>query len=176
MAEPVIDFVSVGEQVLPAVPTLRCVPLADPHCAALYARRLDALASSTSDWMCFVDGDEDVIDPSFAPAMRGLVLRAAAQGVPIGWCAETEHGKVRRLQYPHHGVVCSTAALRAIDWPAGCYHWEAIAYRVLQRAGHVFDPAPRYDWRPGPGGARLWPSTRVGIDNAQRWLRREGGG
>lgn len=173
MAQPLIDFVSIGEQVLPAVPTLRCLPLAEPHCAALYLRRLEALASSPADWLCFVDGGEDVLPAEFVPAMDALAVRAAAAGVPIGWAAETQHGKPPgRPTGPHHGVVCSVQALRAIDWPAGCYHWEAIAYRVLRRAGHVHDPVPRYDWRPGPDGASKWPSTRTGIDNAAAWLRR----
>lgn len=171
MAQPLIDFVSIGQQVLPGVPTLRCLPLAEPHCAALYLRRLEAVRSSHCEWLCFVDGGDDGIDFGFVPALHALALRAAGEGVPIGWCAETEHGATRARQYPHHGVVCRVAALREINWPEGCYHWEAIAYRVLQRSGHVFDPVPRYDWRPGPGGARLWPSTRTGITNSSRWLR-----
>lgn len=171
MAEPLIDFVSIGQQVLPNVPTLRCLPLAEPHCEALYRRRLEALASSTAPWLCFVDGGDDGIDAGFVPALHALVQRATARGVPIGWCAETVHGEPGGT-YPHHSVVCSTAALRTIDWPHGCYHWEAIAYRVLRRAGHVFDPVPRYDWRPAPAGASRWPSTRAGIDNAANWLQR----
>lgn len=169
MAEPLIDFVSVGEQVLSLVPTLRCVPLAQPHCEALYLRRLEALYSSRGEWLCFVDGGDDVVAPGFVPAMHALALRAG-QDVSIGWAAETQHGAQRGTD-PHHGVVCRVSALRAIDWPAGCYHWEAIAYRTLRRAGHVFDPVPRYDWRPGREGARLWPSTQVGIRNAAQWLR-----
>lgn len=171
MAEPMIDFVALGEQVLPLVPTLRCLPLAEPNCAALYLRRLEAVRTSACEWLCFVDGGDDVLDFGFVPALHALALRCASAGVPIGWCAETEHGKLRAQQYPHHGVVCNVAALRAIDWPEGCYHWEAIAYRVLRRAGHEFDPVPRYDWRPGPGGASRWPSTRDGIANSARWLR-----
>lgn len=172
MAQPLIDFVALGDQVLPCVPTLRCLPLADePNCAALYLRRLEAVRSSTCEWFCFVDGGNDGIDFGFVSALHAVALQAADQGAQIGWCAETEHGKTRKAQYPHHGVVCNVAALRAIDWPEGCYHWEAIAYRVLRRAGHVFDPVPRYDWRPGLGGARLWPSTRIGILNSGQWLR-----
>jgi hypothetical protein len=171
MAQPLIDFVSVGEQALPGVPTLRCVPLAAPHCAALYLRRLEAMRSSRCEWLCFVDGGDDVLDFGFVPAMHALVLRAVVQGHSIGWCAETQHGQPRARQHPHHGVVCNVAALRAIDWPDGCYHWDAIAYGVLKRGGHVFDSVPRYDWRTGPGGARLWPSTRTGIGNSNRWLR-----
>ena len=171
MAEPLIDLVSIGEQELAAAPTLRCLPLADPDAESLYRSRLDAMRSSVCEWMCFVDGFGDILLPGFVPAMHALALRAAADGVPIGWAAETVHGRAGVGQITHHGVVCNVAALRAIDWPDGCYHWEAIAYRVLRRAGHVFDPVPRYDWRPGPGGARLWPSTRTGIVNSSRWLR-----
>lgn len=171
MAEPLIDFVALGKQVLPAVPTLRCLPLADPNCAALYYRRREAVDTSRCEWLCFVDGGEDGIGDDFVPAMHALVLRAVERGVPIGWAAETKHGERDPRDLPHHGVVCNVAALRAIDWPAGCYHWEAIAYGVLARAGYVRDLVVRYDWRPGPGGARLWPSTRVGIGNSNRWLR-----
>lgn len=171
MAKPLIDFVALGEQKLPLVPTLRCLPLAEPNCEALYMRRREAVDTSRSAWLCFVDGGEDGIDFGFVPALQALTRRAAGEGVPIAWCAETQHGHPRAQQFPHHGVVCSVKALRAIAWPDGCYHWEAIAYRVLRRAGHIFDPVPRYDWRPGPGGARLWPSTRDGISNAARWLR-----
>lgn len=166
-----IDFVALGQQSIAEVPTLRCVPLADPHCAALYLRRREALESSTCEWFCFVDGGADIIRSDFVPAMHDLVQRAIVAGVPIGWAAETVHGKRNSVDLPHHGVVCNVAALRAISWPAGCYHWESIAYGVLERSGHVFDPTPRYDWRPGPGGARLWPSTRVGIGNSNRWLK-----
>lgn len=171
MAEPLIDFVALGQQALASVPALRCVPLADPNCAALYRRRLEAVRSSVCEWLCFVDGGDDVLPPDFVPAMHALARRAAERGMTIGWAAEMVHGKLDKRGHPHHGVVCNVAALRAIDWPDGCYHWEAIAYRVLRRTGHVFDPVPRYDWRPGPGGARLWPSTRTGIGNAMKWLR-----
>ena len=171
MAEPLIDFVALGEQVLPGVPTLRCVPLAEPNCSALYVRRREAVRSSACEWLCFVDGGDDVIGPGFVPAMHVLALRARDRGQTIGWAAETVHGKLDPRSHPHHGVVCRVAALRTIAWPEGCHHWEAIAYGVLKRGGHVFDPVPRYDWRPGPGGARLWPTTRTGIGNSMRWLR-----
>lgn len=171
MAEPLIDFVALGAQVLTAVPTLRCLPLAEPNCSALYLRRREAVGTSHGEWLCFVDGGNDGIDFGFVPALHALALRCVDQSVPIGWCAETVHGKPDLRGLPHHGVVCNVAALRAITWPEGCYHWEAIAYGVLKRGGHVFDPVPRYDWRPGPGGARLWPSTRTGIANSSRWLR-----
>jgi hypothetical protein len=171
MAESLIDFVSVGEQVLAGVPTLRCVPRADQDATALYRRRLEAIRSSACEWLCFVDGEGDGIGPDFVPGVRALALRAADRGCTIGWAAETVHGKLDLRSHPHHGVVCNVEALRAIDWPNGCYHWEAIAYGVLKRGGHVFDPVPRYDWRPGPGGARLWPTTRTGIANSNRWLR-----
>jgi hypothetical protein len=171
MAKPLIDFVALGDQVLPSVPTLRCVPLAEPNCSALYLRRLEAADTSRCEWLCFVDGGDDVLDFGFVPAMHALALRAASAGYTIGWATETVHGKLDPRGHPHHGVVCNVAALRAIDWPDGCYHWESIAYGMLKRGGHVFDPVPRYDWRPGPGGARLWPSTRTGIGNSNRWLR-----
>ena len=178
-----IDFVGLGDQRVQQVPDLRCVPLAAQHGAALYRRRLDALASSTADWLCFVDGGEDVPATNFAPAVEALATRAAGSGAPIAYAAETIHGKpgstaeftlpayLRNHTLVHHGVVCSTAALRAIDWPAGCYAWEVVAYGALAQQGYVYDPEPRYDWRPGPGGARLWPSYRRSVVNAKRWLQ-----
>jgi hypothetical protein len=172
MAEPLIDFVALGGQTIPTVPDLRCVPLALPNCSDLYYQRCAAVRSSPCEWLCFVDGGDDIIGPDFVPAMVALAGWAAEAGYSIGWAAETAHGgPPNHRQQPHHGVVCNVAALRAIRWPAGCYHWEAIAYGVLKRGGHVFDPVPRYDWRPGPGGARLWPTTRTGIGNSMRWLR-----
>lgn len=178
-----IDFVALGEQTVQQVPGLRCVPLAAAHGAALYRRRLEALAGSTAQWLCFVDGGEDVLPADFVAAMETLADRAAAAGRPIAYAAETIHGKpgatgpfdlpayLRNHALVHHGVVCSTAALRAIDWPVGCYAWEVIAYGTLAQQGYVYDPEPRYDWRPGPGGARLWPSYRRSVTNAKRWLQ-----
>lgn len=178
-----IDFVALGEQTIPQVPGLRCVPLADPHGAALYRRRLEALANSAADWLCFVDGGEDVLPVEFVPVMESLAYRATVAGVPIAYAAETIHGKpggtgpfelpayLRAHTLVHHGVVCSTAALRAIPWPRGCYAWEVIAYGTLAQRGYVYDPEPRYDWRPGSGGARLWPSYRRSVINAKRWLQ-----
>jgi len=183
MAEPLIDFVALGPQALPAVPTLRCVPLAAPHAVALYRRRLEAMRSSPAEWLCFVDGGPDVIDPGFVPAMHALAQRAAGQGVPLGYAAElvrgrpgiecefTLRGYLQNIMLIHHGVVCSTSALQAIDWPEGCYSWEVIAYGTLAQRGYVRDPAAYYDWRPGPDGARRWPSYKQALANSVRWLR-----
>jgi len=178
-----IDFIALGNQSIRQMPCLRCMPLADRHGAALYRRRLEAVASSTAEWLCFVDGGEDVLADDFVPACEALVERAAAAGVPIGYMAETVHGRpgatapftlqayLREHALVHHGVVCNVAALRAIDWPAGCYAWEVIAYGTLAQQGFIYDPVPRYDWRPGPSGARLWPSYMRSVVNAKRWLQ-----
>lgn len=178
-----IDFVALGDQHIVQMPDLRCVPAAAPHGAALYRRRLEALGTSTAEWLCFVDGGEDVLAADFVSAMRDLVAQAAAAGAPIAYMAETIHGGpgatgpftlgmfLRNHALIHHGVVCSTAALRAIDWPVGCYAWEVIAYGTLAQRGFVYDPVPRYDWRPGPSGARLWPSYMRSVVNAKRWLQ-----
>ena len=183
MAEPLIDFIALGDQVLPAVPTLRCVPLAAPHAEALYQRRLESMWSSRAEWLCFVDGGPDVIDPGFVPAMHALALRATEAGVPIGYAAELVRGKpgidceftlrgyLQNMMLIHHGVVCSTAALRTIGWPLGCYSWEVIAYGTLAQRGFVRDPRAYYDWWPGPDGARRWPSYRLALANSTRWLR-----
>lgn len=183
MAESLIDFVALGEQILSVVPTLRCVPLAVPHADALYQRRLEAMRSSTCEWLCFVDGGPDVIDPTFVPAMHALALRAADQGVPIGYAAEkvrgrpgldqefTVRGFLNNMMLIHHGVVCNVAALRGIDWPVGTYSWEVIAYGTLAQRGFAYDPVPRYDWRPDEHGARCWPSYKIAIANSTRWLR-----
>lgn len=176
-----IDFVSLGEQSVPGVP-LRCVPLAAPHAGALYRRRLEAVRSSTADFLCFVDGGDDVLAPDFVPACHALLERMLDEQVSIGYMAETIHGAPGRtgpftlreyMRSPtlvHHGVVCDVAALRAIDWPAGCMHWEAIAYGTLAQRGFVFDPVAHYDWRPTSGGASRWPSTTRALVNSRRWL------
>lgn len=178
-----IDFVALGDQTIPQVPGLRCVPLAAAHGGALYRRRLEALASSTAPWLCFIDGGEDVVAPDFVDACEELAAQAQAVGAPIGYMAETIHGKpgasgpfnlqafLRAHTLVHHGAVCRTSALREIRWPAGCYAWEVIAYGTLAQQDSVFDPVPRYDWRPGPDGARLWPSYRRSVVNAKRWLQ-----
>lgn len=183
MVKPLIDFVALGEQTLPSVPTLRCVPLAEPHADALYLRRLEAMRSSTGEWMCFVDGGPDVVCPTFVPAMHALAQRAAAQGVPIGYAAELVRGMpgmvqeftlrafLSNMMLIHHGVVCNVGALHQIDWPRGTYSWEVVAYGTLAQRGFVFDPVPRYDWRPDEHGARCWPSYRTAIANSIRWLR-----
>lgn len=183
MAEPLIDFVALGHQDIATVPTLRCVPLADQHAEALYQRRLEAMRSSASEWLCFVDGGNDVIANDFVPAMEALARRAAGQGVPIGYAAEFVRGKagmsreftmrefMLNHQVIHHGVVCNVRALHSIDWPDGCHAWEVIAYGTLAQRGFVFDPVPRYDWWPGPEGARRWPSYRQAVMNSTGWLR-----
>jgi hypothetical protein len=178
-----VEFVALGEQAGLQVPGLRCVPLAAQHGAALYRRRLEALASSSAEWFCFVDGGEDVLADDFVPACEALATRALAAGVPIGYMAETVHGApgatgpftlpafLRNHALVHHGVVCRVDALRNIAWPAGCFAWEVIAYGALAQQGFVYDPVARYDWRPGPGGARLWPSYMRSTVNAKRWLQ-----
>ncbi len=178
-----IDFVSLGEQTIAQIPTLRCVPLAAPTTPALYRRRLAAALSSTAEYLSFVDGGEDVLSDGFVAACEALVVQMREQDAPIGYCAETVHGQpgaalpfklsafLKNHTMVHHGVVCEVAALRAIDWPRGCYHWEGIAYGTLAQRGFVFDPEVRYDWRPGKTGAHTWPDTARGIINAKRWLR-----
>lgn len=177
-----IDFVALGDQVIDSVPGLRCVPLAAPHCAALYRRRMEALQSSTADWLCFVDGGPDIVHADFVPAMADLAIRAEHAGVPIGYAAELLRGKpgrsqeftlrgfIKDHQMIHHGVVCNVAALKSVPWPDGCYAWEMIAYGTLAQRGYVYDPVPRYDWRPDRYGARLWPSYQRGVINARRWF------
>jgi hypothetical protein len=178
-----IDFVSLGIQAIAAVPSLRCVELAAPNAVSLYKRRQEAVAGSTSEYMCFVDGGPDVIADDFVTACESLADRMQEKQVPIGYMAETIHGAagstapfvfseyLRDVKMIHHGVVCSVAALRAIPWPVGCFHWEAIAYGVLAQQGFVYDPVARYDWRPGPGGASGWPTILRARVNSARWLQ-----
>lgn len=173
-----LEFLSLGEQTIPGVP-LRCVPLAAPNAEALYARRLEAALSSKADYVCFVDGGEDVCLPGFAEAMQALADAKPA----LGYASELVYGReVPRPTYSrqdfildhslvHHGVVCSTEALRRIKWPEGCFSWEVIAYGTLADQGILHDPVPRYDWRPGPHGARMWPSYCRAIINSKRWLQ-----
>lgn len=173
-----LEFVSLGQQQIDGVP-LRCVPLAAPRPAELFRRRLEAVRSSSAEYICFVDGGSDVCLPGFAQAMHNL----AAQGEPLGYAPELVHGKpqpprpytragfIRDFTTIHHGVVCRVADLLSIDWPDGCYCWEVIAYGALAERGFAFDPLPRYDWRPGAGGARLWPGYARGVVNSLRWLQ-----
>jgi hypothetical protein len=172
-----VEFLSVGHQVARGL-QLTCVERSAPDAAALYARRLEALRLARAPYVCWVDGYGDRLLPGFAAAMQAL----AATGRPLGYAAELVSGR-RRPAVPwslaayladptvcHHGVVCRREALLAIDWPAGCHHWETIAYGTLGQQGTAFDPVPRYDWRPGSNGARLWDSTRRAIDASRAWV------
>lgn len=173
-----LDFLAIGEQIVPGVPLL-CVPLAEPNAGALYRRRLDAMRAATAKYVCFVDGGDDICLPGFVDAMRAL----AEQGAPIGYAPELIHGAapgfpvfsvdayISNHIIIHHGVVCRRDALLAIDWPLGCHSWEVVAYGALARQGFVHDPTPRYDWRPGKGGAHSWASASRAIINGKRWLR-----
>lgn len=175
---PSLEFVSIGEQKIPGVP-LRCVPLAEPNARALYRRRLEAVRSSKTDYLCFVDGGEDICLPGFADAMQALANR----GEPLGYAAELVHGQprttkpftlanfVQDFSIIHHGVVVRVADLLEMVWPDGVYSFEVLAYGRLATLGHVYDPAPRYDWRPGPEGARLWPTYAPGVIYSLRTLQ-----
>lgn len=177
-----LEFVSIGQQAIDGVP-LRCVPLAEPHAAALYRRRLEAVRSSEAEYICFVDGGADVCLPGFVEAMQTL----ADSGAALGYAAELVHGQPRPTQpftlanylrdfsMIHHGVVCRVADLKEMDWPAGLYSFEVLAYGRLAQLGHVYDPVPRYDWRPGRCGARLWPTYAPAIIYSLRALQGLGG-
>lgn len=177
MALP-LEFISLGAQSIAGVP-LRCVPLAEKNPQALYERRLEAALGSEADYICFVDGGEDVCLPGFAEAMAAL----ADRGLSLGYAAELVHGLprgdqrysrkafLRDFSIIHHGVVCRVADLRDIAWPTGCYCWEAIAYGMLAERGCAYDETPRYDWRPGSGGARLWPGYTRAVVNSLRWIQ-----
>lgn len=173
-----LDFVALGDQCIEGVP-LRCLPLAEKNALALYRRRLEALETCEADYLCFVDGNEDVCLPGFVEAMQAL----ADAEQPLGYASElvwakevakpafTLSGFLRDFTLIHHGVVCNVERLRKIKWPSGVYSWEVIAYGTLAQQGFVFDPIPRYDYRPSPGGARLWPSYSHGIINSLRFLQ-----
>jgi len=178
-----LEFISIGEQRIEGVP-LRCVALSEPNPGALYRRRLDAMYSCKADYLCFVDGGDDVCLPGFVEAMQAL----ADTGAAIGYADELQHGSAR-VDLPafslkaflrdhsiiHHGVVCRVDLLRAYAWPAGCYSWETLAYGTLAQLGFAYDSVPRYDWRPGPNGARLWGGFARGINNSKLHLQgREG--
>lgn len=174
-----LEFIAIGDQQSLGLPNLRCVPLASPNAAALYARRLEAVLASRSEYICFVDGGDDVLLDGFADAMQSL----ANAGAPLGYAAELVHGKpryskpftlenfVHDFSMIHHGVVCRVADLRAMEWPTGIYSFEVLAYGRLAQIGYAYDPTPRYDWRPGPGGARLWPTYAQGIVYSLRALQ-----
>lgn len=173
-----LEFIAIGEQPGLTLPNLRRVPLADKHARHLYARRLEAMRACTADYLCFVDGDEDVLLPGFADAMQAL----ADTGAPIAYADELVHGVHRAApdftlprfmgdhSIIHHGVCCRVDALRSIDWPTGSYAWEVIAYGTLAQRGFVHDTTPRYDYRPGPHGARLWSSYGIAVISSKRFL------
>lgn len=181
MSTPV-EFLSLGEQSVDGVP-LRCVPLAEPKAAALYQRRLEAVMGSEAEYICFVDGGADICLPGFADAMEALTRFQ----LPLGYAAELVHGKPldRPVFTPagffsdfaliHHGVVCRRKDLMAIPWPDGNYSFEVLAYGALARQGFAYDSTPRYDWRPGAGGARLWPDYPRAIMNSLLWLKGQPG-
>jgi len=174
-----IDFVSIGEQTISEIPTLRCLPLAEPNAGALYRRRLEALRTCTEEYLCFVDGGGDIVLPGFVDAMNAL----ASSGQPLGYARElvngesiwfrpfTLNGFLVNHTIIHHGVVCKVEELRKIEWPRGCYSWEVIAYGTLAQKGFVIDPEPRYDWRPDSDGARLWPSYTRSVVNSKGWFK-----
>lgn len=173
-----LEFIALGDQAIDGVP-LRCVPLAEPNAAALYRRRIEAMRSSQAEYLCFVDGGDDVCLPGFVDAMQAL----ADLDQPIGYAAELVHGQrhdkppftlrnfIRDFSIIHHGVVCRVADLQAMTWPAGHYSFEVLAYGRLAQIGNAHDPVPRYDWRPGPDGARLWPTYAQGIVYSLRELQ-----
>lgn len=173
-----IDFISLGEQSIPGVP-LRCLPLAEANAPALYQRRLEAMRSCTQPYLCFVDGKEDICLPGFVEAMYEL----AHQGQALGYGRELQHGReVRKPRFTlkefirdhtiiHHGVVCNVESLMNLEWPdQGCYAWEVLAYGQLATQTSPYDPVAHYDWRPGPGGARRWPSFNRAVFNAKAFL------
>jgi hypothetical protein len=177
---PSLEFVAIGDQRALGLPNLRCVPwVVQKHARALYERRLEAMRASTAEYLCFIDGGEDVLLPGFVEAMQAL----AAKDVAIGYAAELVIGvqHVTDLEFTlrkficnhsliHHGVVCRNEDLRAIKWPAGSYSWEVIAYGTLAQRSFAYDPTPRYDWRPAPTGARLWPTYGIAIISSKRFL------
>lgn len=179
MPAAAVEFLSVGHQVVPGL-QLTCVPRSEPRAEALYLARIAAVQAASAPYVCFIDGYGDRLLPGFVPTMQAL----AATGLPMGYAAELVRGR-RRPHVPwtlaayladhtivHHGVVCRRADLLAIDWPPGCHLWEVIAYGTLAQGGVAYDPVPRYDWRPGPGGARLWADTAQALADSKAWLLR----
>lgn len=175
-----LEFIALGDQEGLGLPNLRCVPLAaEKKARALYERRLEAMRTCSAEYLCFVDGQEDILLPGFAQAMQSL----ADTGAPIGYADELIHGKLRAVpdftlqgfindhSIIHHGVVCRTEDLRSIDWPSGSYAWEVIAYGTLAQKGFVHDRRAWYDYRPGPNGARLWPTYPIAVISSKRWLK-----
>lgn len=175
-----LEFVAIGEQQALGLPNLRCVPwVFQKHARDLYQRRLEAMRSCTAEFMCFVDGGEDILLPDFAEVMQNF----ANQDLPIAYADELIHGKphaapdftLQRFivdhSIIHHGVVCRTQDLLEIKWPDGVYSWEVIAYGTLAQKGFLHDRIPRYDYRPSPTGARMWPTYTIGVISSKRFLK-----
>jgi hypothetical protein len=175
-----LEFIAIGNQQDLGLPNLRCVPwVFEKTARALYKARLSAMRSCGADYMCFVDGGEDILLPGFVESMQYM----ADQDVPLGYADQLVNGKTRDIDTSytpkkymndhsiiHHGVVCRTADLNAIDWPDGSYSWEVIAYGMLAKQGFAHDRVPRYDWRPQLTGARLWPTYGIAIISSKRFL------
>ena len=154
-----------------------------PRAGALYRARHWAMSSARTEFVCLLDGGEDALLPGFEASIERRMLAMRRTGAAIGYADELKNGELvengefsidahlRRPLMLHADVVCRTEALKAIEWPSGCYWFEAVCYGTLARQGFVYDREAVYDWHPSPGGARLWPDTARAVQNSLRWLQ-----
>ena len=179
-----LTFVVLGDiDAPPAFGTTACHPLAAPRAGALYRARIKAMCAANTEFVCLLDGGGDILLPGFEASVARRMEAMRRTGAAIGYADEFTEGRQvasgeftlsAYLRHPlmmHHGVVCRTDAVKAIDWPAGCHWFEAACYGTLAQQGYVYDRAFVYDWRPSPNGARLWADTARGMHNSLRWLQ-----
>ena len=178
-----LTYLALGDAAPPEDAPMLRAPRSAARAGALYRARVALVqAVSGADFVCWVDGG-DAWDAAWPDIRAELVERMVAAGAAIGYCDETRAGvpapagpwtlprSVEEPQHIHHGVVCRLAALQAIDWPAGCIHFETLAYHALARLGWVYVPRIGYHWHPTPGGAHAWADTARGIVNALAHLQ-----
>lgn len=179
-----LTFAVLGD--LPSPPAMGvtvCHPLSSPSAGALYRARVKAMCSVGTEFVCLLDGGGDGLMPGFEASVARRIVRMQETGAAIGYADEQTNGALVKsgefslpgyLRYPmtmHHGIVCRTSAVKAIDWPAGCHWFEAVCYGTLAQQGYVYDRVATYDWQPSPNGARLWADTARAIRNSVLWLQ-----
>jgi len=155
--------------------------------ARLYRQRLKLVKAVTTEYFCFLDGDEDVLLPNFQETMQWYLQK----NMPVCYGGEYRHGnlipakvwdfntvKVKPTTTIHHAVLCKTEIAQSIAWPEGCYLIEGILYNFLAYRGFYCETIrpPCYDWRPDSKGARLFPDMLRARENSYAWFRNQRGG
>lgn len=179
-----LTYLVLGDHDAPG-PVLRW-PRARRDISAIYRARLAAI-DELPDYLKFVtwfDGPPDRYDAAWPSISERIMDRMDATGAAIGYADEDvpDRGRVsagewsieamcERPQMIHHAVICRVSALKAIQWPAGCYHWETLAYGLLAQRGYAYLPECAYWWSPSLDGAAQMACTTRGTVNALAYLQ-----